>query len=159
VRARRHRPVLMVDIAVPRDIEPEVATLEDVYLYTVDDLEAVIEENRRYRRQAAEQAEEIIDTEVSHFMGWLHAQEAVPAICEYRAAAESARDEVLAKARRLLGQGADAEEVMQYLARTLTNKLAHGPCTQLRRAGYQGRQDLLEAGREILGLTPPKREP
>jgi glutamyl-tRNA reductase len=159
VRARRHRPVFMVDIAVPRDIDPEVGTLEDVYLYTVDDLESVIEENRRYRRQAAEQAEEIIDTEVSHFMGWLHAQEAVPAICQYRSAAEGVRDEVLAKTRRMLARGADPEQAMQYLARTLTNKLAHGPSTQLRRAGYQGRQDLLEAGREILGLGPRHREP
>lgn len=157
IRTRRRRPILMIDLAVPRDIDPEVGTLEDVYLYTVDDLEAVIEENRRSRREAAEEAEDIIDTEVAHFMGWLQAQEAVPAICAYRTAAEAVRDEVLAKARRMLARGADPEETMQFLARTLTNKLAHGPCTQLRRAGFEGRQDLLEAGREILGLKPPER--
>jgi len=154
LRARRRRPMLMVDIAVPRDIDPEVAQLEDVYLYTVDDLEAVIEENRRVRREAAEEAEEIIDAEVSHFMGWLQAQEAVPAIREYRSAAEAVRDEVLAKAQRLLARGATPEEAMQFLARTLTNKLAHRPCVQLRQAGSAGRRDVLAAAREILGLSP-----
>jgi glutamyl-tRNA reductase len=158
VRARRHRPVLMVDIAVPRDIDPAVASLEDVYLYTVDDLEAVIEENRRSRRQAADEAEEIIDTEVSHFMGWLQAQEAVPAICEYRTAAEGIRDEVLARTRRLLARGADPEQAIQFLARTLTNKLAHVPCSQLRRAGSEGRREVLAAAREILGLSALDRD-
>ena len=154
VRARRRRPMLMIDLAVPRDIEPEVAELEDVYLYTVDDLEAVIEENRRSRQEAAAEAEDIIDTEVSHFMGWLHAQSAVPSICEYRTVAEGMRDEVLAKAQRMLARGADPAQTVLFLARTLTNKLAHGPCVQLRRAGFEGRQDLLDAGREILGLAP-----
>ena len=156
VRARRRRPMLMIDLAVPRDIEPGVAELEDVYLYTVDDLEAVIEENRRSRQEAAAEAEDIIDTEVSHFMGWLHAQSAVPSICEYRTIAEGMRDEVLAKAQRMLARGADPAETVLFLARTLTNKPAHGPCVQLRRAGFEGRQDLLDAGREILGLTPPE---
>jgi glutamyl-tRNA reductase len=147
----------MVDIAVPRDVDPEVAGLEDVYLYTVDDLEAVIEENRRSRQQAALEAEEIIDTEVSHFMGWLNAQEAVPAICEYRAAAEAIRDDVMAKAERLLARGTAPQDVMQFLARTLTNKLAHGPCAQMRRAGFEGRHETLAAAREVLGLAPGKR--
>ena len=102
------------------------------------------------------EAEDIIDTEVSHFMGWLHAQSAVPSICEYRTIAEGMRDEVLAKAQRMLARGADPAETVLFLARTLTNKLAHGPCVQLRRAGFEGRQDLLDAGREILGLTPPE---
>jgi glutamyl-tRNA reductase len=158
VRARRHRPVLMVDLAVPRDIAPEVAELDDVYLYTVDDLEGVIEEGRRSRQQAAEEAREIIETEVSQFMGWLQAQEAVPTICEYRTAAEQVRDEVLARTLRLLARGVAPEKAAQYLARTLTNKLAHGPCAQLRRAGFEGRRDLLDAAREVLGLTRPDRD-
>ncbi len=152
VRARRHKPMFMVDIAVPRDIEPEVSELDDVYLYTVDDLEEVIAENRRSRVQAAEQAEEIIDTEVSHFMGWLQAQDAVSTIRAYRTVAEHTRDEVTDRARRLLARGTDPEEVLRYLAHTLTNKLAHMPCAQIRRASYEGRRDVLNAAREIFGI-------
>ncbi len=156
IRARKHKPVLMVDIAVPRDIDPAVGGLDDVYLYTVDDLEEVIEENRRSREQAAEQAEEIIDTEVSHFMGWLQAQQAVSAICAYRGSAIATRDEVTEKARRMIARGEDPEAVMRYLAYTLTNKLIHGPCSQMRQAGYQGRQDVLEVAREFFGLKKDK---
>jgi glutamyl-tRNA reductase len=156
LRGRRHRPVLMVDIAVPRDIDPAVGTLADVYLYTVDDLEAVIEENRRSRLEAAEEAEEIVDTEVSHFMGWLQAQEAVPVIREYRDSAERMRDEVLEKAQRMLARGEDPAAAMRFLAHTLTNKLAHSPCVQLRRAGARGHRELLAAAREVLGLRAGK---
>ncbi len=156
IRARKHKPVLMVDIAVPRDIEPAVGELDDVYLYTVDDMEEVIEENRRSRQQAAEQAEEIIDTEVSHFMGWLRAQEAVSTICAYRESALATRDEVTEKARRMIARGEDPEQVMRYLAYTLTNKLIHGPCSQMRQAGYRGRQDVIEVAREFFGLRAKK---
>jgi len=151
VRARKHKPVLMVDIAVPRDIAPEVGKLDDVYLYTVDDLQEVIEENRRSRQEAADQAEEIIDTEVSHFMGWLRAQDAVGTICAYRSLAESTRDEMVEKARQRLARGAEPEEVLQYLAHTLTNKLTHWPCVQIRQASAQGREEFVQVAREILG--------
>jgi len=156
VRVRRHKPVLMVDIAVPRDIDPAVSELEDVYLYTVDDLQEVIAENRRSRQQAAEQAEEIIDTEVSHFMGWLQAQQAVSTICAYRESAAAAREEVLERATRFLARGGDPETALRYLAHTLTNKLLHQPCVQMRQAGYQGRHDLLEAAREVFGIKGDK---
>ncbi len=152
IRARKHKPVLMVDVAVPRDIEPAVGELDDVYLYTVDDLEEVIEENRRSRRQAAEQAEEIIDTEVSHFMGWLRAQEAVSTICAYRDSAMAVRDEVVEKAQRMIARGDDPEEVVRFLANTLTNKLIHEPCSQMRQAGSQGRYEVLDVAREFFGL-------
>ncbi len=152
IRVRKRKPVLMVDIAVPRDVDPAVSKLEDVYLYTVDDLQEVIQENRRSRLQAAEQAEEIIDTEVSHFMGWLRAQDAVSTICAYRDAAAITRDEVMEKAKRMLARGETPEEVLQYLAHTLTNKLIHQPCVQLRQAGVEGRRDLLDAAREVFGL-------
>ncbi len=158
IRARKHRPILMVDIAVPRDIDPEVSELADVYLYTVDDLQEVIEENRSSRQQAAEQAEEIIDTEVSHFMGWLRAQEAVSTIRAYRDCALTTRDEVTEKARRMLARGEDPEKALRYLAHTLTNKLIHRPCTQMRQAGYQGRREILDAAREFLGLPDENDE-
>ena len=153
IRVRKHKPMFMVDIAVPRDIDAAVGKLEDVYLYTVDDLEEVIRDNRRSRQQAAEQAEEIIDTEVSHFMGWLRAQDAVSTICAYRESATITRDEVIEKAKRMLARGESPEETLQYLAHTLTNKLIHQPCVQLRQAGIQGRHDLLDAAREVFGLT------
>ncbi|RMD68041.1 MAG: glutamyl-tRNA reductase [Gammaproteobacteria bacterium] len=152
LKARKRRPMFMVDIAVPRDIEPEVDHLEDVYLYTVDDLEEVIQENLLSRREAAEQAEEIIDHQVARFMAWLRSLEAVKGIRQYRGQAERMRDEALRKARRSLAAGADPEEVVEYLAYQLTNKLLHRPCVQMRRAAEEGRADLLAAAQELLGF-------
>ena len=150
VKIRKHRPMFMVDVAVPRDIEPEVDTLDDVYLYTVDDLKGVVEQNLRSRQEAARQAEEIVESQTSHFMGWVRSLDAVNTIRHYRHHAEHLRDEVLDKARQQVAQGKDPEEVLQYLAHVLTNKLIHHPSAQLRQAGYDGRTDLLEAARELL---------
>jgi glutamyl-tRNA reductase len=149
LKQRRRRPMFMVDIAVPRDIETEVGSLSDVYLYTVDDLDEVIQENLRSRQDAATQAEEIIDTQVAHFMGWLRSLDAVDVICRYREHGEQLRNTELARAHRLLASGKPAEEVLQNLARGLTNKLLHTPCTNLRQAGYDGRDDLLQAAEEL----------
>lgn len=146
---RKHRPVFMVDIAVPRDIAPEVGDLDDVYLYTVDDLKEVIQENLQSRQQAAEQAEEIIDVQVEHFMSWLRGQSAVANIRSLRSNAELQRDRVLEHARHMLAAGKQPDEVLQYLAYTLTNKLIHEPTTRLRQAGEEGRQDLLDACMEL----------
>ncbi len=157
IRTRKHKPVLMVDIAVPRDIEPEVADLDDIYLYTVDDLQEVILENQQSREQAAVQAEEIIDNQVSHFVGWLRSQNVVSSIRDYRESADEYRREVLEKALRMLEHGGDPEQTVKYLAHTLTNKLTHRPCTQLRQAGYAGNVELIEAAREILGLNKKAR--
>ncbi len=157
LRSRRHKPVLMVDIAVPRDIEPEVGDLDDVYLYTVDDLQEVIDANRRFREEAAAQAEEIIDNQVAHFMGWIRAQDAVESILRYRGGAEATRDEVLARARRHLARGDDPEAVLQYLAHTLTRKLIHTPTVNLRRAGYEGQQDVVDAAMDLLGIREQGR--
>ncbi|MCC6301359.1 MAG: glutamyl-tRNA reductase [Gammaproteobacteria bacterium] len=155
IKARRHRPMLMVDIAVPRDIEPEVGALSDVYLYTVDDLKEIIDEGLRSRQQAALQAEDIIDTQTLRFMGWLRSLDAVSTIRAYRDHAESLRAGELEKARRLLRSGADPDRVLAHLAHTLTNKLAHDLTAQLRRAGFEGREDLLRAARELLDLKDP----
>ncbi len=152
LKTRRRRPMFMVDIAVPRDIEPEVAELADIYLYTVDDLREVIDENLRSRQEAALQAEEIIDVQVATFMGWLRSLDAVSTICEYRARAQETRDRVLAQARQQLARGKDPEEVLRFLAHTLANKLIHTPSVQMRRAGYDGRNELLGAARLLLGL-------
>lgn len=153
IRLRKHRPMFMVDIAVPRDIEPEAGELEDVYLYTVDDLKDVIQENLRNRKQAALQAEEIIDTQVTHFMDWLSSLDAVTTICSLRGRAHAIQAEVLHNARRKLRAGADPEQVLQEVTRTLTNKLIHSPTAQLRAAGISGREDLLSAAQEIFDLN------
>ncbi|MCL4315302.1 MAG: glutamyl-tRNA reductase, partial [Gammaproteobacteria bacterium] len=154
LKARKHRPMFMVDIAVPRDIEPEVGELADVYLYTVDDLQEVIQENLQSRQEAAKQAEEIVDTQVASFTGWLQSLSAVSTIRDYRLSAERTRDEELANARRLLAQGRDPEQVMRLLARALTNKLIHAPCVQLKQASAEGRDELLRAAHELFNLKP-----
>jgi glutamyl-tRNA reductase len=152
IKKRKHKPMFMVDLAVPRDIEAEVEQLRDVYLYTVDDLQNTIDRNMDSRRQAAEQAEEIIDTQVEHFLAWLRSQGAQETIRDYRIQAAGTRDEVLQKALNQLNNGVAAEEALQRLAHTLTNKLIHIPCAQLREAGENDRHDLIAASREIFKL-------
>jgi glutamyl-tRNA reductase len=154
LKLRKHRPMFMVDIAVPRDIEPEVGSLDDVYLYTVDDLHEVIEEGRNSREEAAKQAEEIIENQVDHFMGWLRSLKGVDTIVAFREQAEQKRDEQLAQAQKQLAAGKDPEQVMNELARTLTNKLIHEPSAQLNQAAYSGRKDLLDNARELFNLEP-----
>lgn len=154
IKQRRHKPMLMVDIAVPRDIEPEVAELPDVYLYSVDDLKEIIDEGLRSRQAAAQQAEEIIDTQVLRFMDWRRALDSVTTIRAYREHAEQLRDAEIDRALRLLARGEEAPAVVQQLARALTNKLLHTPSTQLKRAGAEGRVELLDAARELFDLKP-----
>lgn len=156
VKKRKHKPMFMVDLAVPRDIEAEVEQLSDVYLYTIDDLQNTIDQNMNSRRQAAEQAEEIIDTEVGHFLAWLRSQGAQSTIRDYRYQAEQTRDEALQKALALLRSGASPEEALNRLAHSLTNKLIHTPSIQIREAGENERHDLIAAAREIFKLKQPQ---
>lgn len=156
VKRRKHRPIFMVDLAVPRDIEPAVDKLDDIYLYTVDDLEQVVQEGLQSRQQAAEQARELIETHANHYMGWLHSLEAVETIREYRDQANATRDAVLAKARRLLRNGRDPDQALQFLAHTLTNKLIHAPCSNLRQACHEQRTDFVDAARRLLSLDDGK---
>lgn len=152
IKKRKHKPMFMVDLAVPRDIEAEVEQLKDVYLYTVDDLQNTIDQNMDHRRRAAEQAEEIIDTQVEHFLSWLRAQGAQSTIHDFRQKAEITRDEVLEKAINQLNSGIPPEQVISRLAHTLTNKLMHTPSSQIREAGANDRHDLIAAAREIFKL-------
>lgn len=156
IKKRKHKPVFMLDLAVPRDIEPEVSQLPDVYLYTVDDLQNTIDQNMNSRRQAAEQAEEIIDTQVEHFLDWLRSQGAQETIKDYRLQAELVRDEMLQKALSHLNNGISAEEALKRLAHTLTNKLIHTPSAQIREAGINERHDLIAAARELFKLQHAK---
>jgi glutamyl-tRNA reductase len=151
LKQRKHRPIFMVDIAVPRDIDDNVAELRDIYLYTVDDLHEVIEENMRSRQEAAEQADEIIDVQIDHFLGWLRSLDAVGVIRAYREEADNLRLEVLDKAQRMLAAGKSPHEALNFLAHTLTNKIIHAPCANLRQACYDQRPELVEAARELFG--------
>jgi len=152
LKQRKRKPIFMVDIAVPRDIEAEVGTLEDVYLYCVDDLHDIIEENLQSRRDAALQAEEIIDTQLEHFVAWLRTQDAVPVIKAIRERAESDSEHLLEKAQKQIEQGVPAEQVLNDLARTLTKKLLHEPSRQLRQSGFNTDNNLIEAARSLFNI-------
>ena len=156
LKSRKHRPVFMVDIAVPRDIDADVAELEDIYLYTVDDLQDVIQENLKSRQQAALQAEEIIDVQVERFMSWLRAQDAVATIRDYRKHAEQQRDEVFHKAQHMLEGGKDPQQVLEFLANTLTNKLTHSPSVRIREAAENGDNNLLDAALVLFDIDNNK---
>ncbi|MBQ0741733.1 MAG: glutamyl-tRNA reductase [Pseudomonas sp.] len=152
LKQRRHKPMFMVDIAVPRDIEPEVGGLADVYLYTVDDLHEVIEDNLRSRQDAAEAAERLIDLGTQEFMQRLRALAAVDVLRRYRVKAEAMRDQELAKAQARLERGADASVVMAEMARALTNKLLHDPSVQLKQMSAEGRAEALALAQELFAL-------
>lgn len=145
LKSRRHRPMFMVDLAVPRDIEPEVEQLKDVYLYTVDDLRDVIDENLRSRQEAAREAEDIVAYRIERFMAWHRAQDGLDILRHYREQAELDRDEVLAKALRRLARGEAPAKTLAYLAHTLTNRLIHPPTAAIRAAAEAGDRERLSA--------------
>lgn len=154
LKKRRHKPMFMVDIAVPRDIESQVGNLSDVYLYTVDDLREVIDENMRSREQAARIAAEIIEEGVARFEEELRSQTAVATVKAFRQTIEELRDLEVAKALRQLEQGARPEDAILQLARNLSNKIMHKPTHQLKRAGVEGEQELIIAMHRLFELEP-----
>ncbi|HEC13379.1 MAG TPA: glutamyl-tRNA reductase [Acidiferrobacteraceae bacterium] len=153
LKIRKHRPMFLVDLAVPRDIEPEVRQLNDAYLYTVDDLRGVVEENRKSRREAAVEAEKIIDIQGDDFMRWLQSLEGVPTIRALRDSSNALREVELERARQMLARGDDPEKVITELARALTNKLTHGPSAALNEASKNSNQQLLDAARRLFNLS------
>jgi glutamyl-tRNA reductase len=134
IRARRHRPMFIVDLAVPRDVEPEVARLDDVYVYTVDELGHIVQTGTETRRAAVAQAEAIIESRVRDFESWLKTRAAVPVIQGLRDRAHALRAAEVERARRLLARGDAPEVVLEQLAQALTNKLLHSPVTALHHA-------------------------
>ncbi|MGL4600370.1 MAG: glutamyl-tRNA reductase [Plesiomonas sp.] len=152
LKARRHQPMLFVDIAVPRDIEEEVGNLYDAYLYTVDDLHAIIERNLSLRKAAAVEAEDIVKEDTALFMQWLRSQTAVDSIREYRSQAELTRQALLEKALLALRNGADAEDILVEFGNKLTNRLIHAPTRALQSAARQGDLERLAILRSSLGL-------
>ncbi|MEH6565606.1 MAG: glutamyl-tRNA reductase [Halopseudomonas sp.] len=152
LKQRKHKPMFMVDIAVPRDIEPEVGDLADVYLYSVDDLHQVIEENLRSRQGAANAAERLIEAGTDEFMQRLRALAAVDVLRDYRNKAEQLRDLELLKAQQKLERGIDPSLVLAEMARSLTNKLLHDPSVQLKQMSAQGRVEALALAQELFAL-------
>lgn len=150
LKARRQRPMLLLDLAVPRDIAPEVANLKDAYLYTVDDLERSVEDNRRNRREAAEAAEAIVELQVARFSETLAVSHMTGPLTRLRAHGESAREDALERARRQLAAGQDPEQVIERLARTLTNRLLHAPTAAVRETARSGNTELAHALDRIL---------
>ncbi|MCC6532093.1 MAG: glutamyl-tRNA reductase [Burkholderiales bacterium] len=144
LKARKHRPMLLVDLAVPRDIEPEVGKLDDVFLYTVDDLGRIAAQGLAARSNAVLQAEALIDTEVRDFMHWMNTRGAVPAIRALRDQAERSRRHELERALKALERGEDARKVLERMSEALTNKLMHPPTHALNCASDAERDQLVQ---------------
>jgi glutamyl-tRNA reductase len=156
LKRRMHKPIFMVDIAVPRDIEPQVEELDDVYLYTVDDLEEVIQDNIKARQTAADLAQEIVDQEVAKWSSKQRELAVVDTIKAFRDTAETIRDTEVEKAINALDRGQDSVEVINALARNLTNKLLHKPTTRLKKASEEGCDDTINVTQELFGLDKNK---
>lgn len=157
LQKRKHQPMFMIDIAVPRDIEVEVNELDDVYLYTVDDLQQVIQENQQNRRMAALEAEKIIAQGVEKFVKSQRSRDVVSTLTSLRNQVEQLRDHELQNALKSLAKGNHPEQVMTELARRLTNKVLHHPTIQLRKASADGRTEVTELVEEIFQL-PQRRD-
>ncbi|MBM6551604.1 glutamyl-tRNA reductase [Marinomonas ostreistagni] len=153
---RRHKPMLLVDIAVPRDIEPEVQDVEDAYLYTVDDLHSVIEENVRSRQEAAQAAEQIIEEGIGEYKRKQESRKVADLIVSYRAQADAIKQAELERAVKGLEAGQSPEQVLNKLAHGLMNKLIHSPTQYLRQAGADADQEALQAAADVLGITDTK---
>ena len=153
LKKRRHQPMLFIDIAVPRDIEEQVSELRDAYLYSVDDLHGIIEENKQARQEAAIEAEKIIDACIVNFCHWLESLKAVESIRLYRTSSEQSRDELLGRAMNSLENGGDAAKVLKELAFKLTNKLIHHPSQALTEVSRKGDDNELQILRSALGLN------
>ena len=154
LKQRKHKPMFMVDLAVPRDIEPEVGKLQDVYLYSVDDLKSVVDENLRGRELAAEAALEIVNLEVTQFEQWLKTHQSADQIRQLRDGAELVKQQAIEKALAQLAQNSDPEQAMQRLANEITNKLLHKPTIEMRKALQQGDQERIELLKSLIAPDP-----
>ncbi len=152
IKARRHRPIFMVDLAVPRDIEEEVGELDDIFLYTVDDLAQVVESGLESRQAAVVEAEDIISHRVQDFLGWLQSRNTVPLIRSLRDAAERMRRHEMEHALKLLAKGEAPEKVLEHLSQRLTNKFLHAPTQSLNQAEGMERAQLQAAAERLFHL-------
>ena len=152
IKARKRKPIFAVDIAVPRDIEAGVADLEDVYLYTVDDLDRVIQEGQGNREAAAIEADRLLDDEIHRYQNIERSKQVVPVIAALREHSESLRDEVNALAQRRLARGESAQDAIEFATAALMKKLLHTPSVTLRKAGETADEELIAAARALFGL-------
>jgi glutamyl-tRNA reductase len=152
IRQRRHRPIFIVDLAVPRDVEAEAADMDDVFLYSVDDLGQVVREGLDSRVAQVTQAEAIIEANVANFLHWMECRELVPTICALRNSAERHRRHEIEKATRALAHGGDPQAVIEALSRALTNKLLHSPTHALNHASSLEREQIAKLVNQLYGL-------
>lgn len=152
IKQRKHRPIFAVDIAVPRDIESKVGELDDVFLYTIDDLDKVILEGQGNREAAVIDADRILDEEINRYLSIERSKQVAPVITALRDQGEAMRDEILAQARRRLAQGADIDEVLEYATAALMKKLLHNPSVRLRQAGESSDEDVIATARALFGV-------
>lgn len=155
LKKRKHKAMFMVDIAVPRDIEPQVGDLPDVFLYTVDDLKEVIDENVRSREKAAEIAREIIEEGVHKYESEQRSKVSIDTIKIFRQKVQSMQEQELQKALKQLGTGGDPEQIVNNLARNLSNKFMHEPSSQMKKAASEGRIELLQSMQSLFNLSSP----
>jgi glutamyl-tRNA reductase len=155
IRERRHAPMFVVDLAVPRDVEPEAGELDDIFLYSVDDLAAIVKDNLQIRREAVDEAERIVAEQATHFLQWLQGRAIVPTITALSGHHDALRAAELDRARRLLASGASPDEVLDALARGLTNKFLHAPLTALNQAGDAERAELIALFQRVYKLPEP----
>ncbi len=153
IKARRHRPVFAVDIAVPRDLDPEIRKLDDVYLYTIDDLDKVIMEGQSNREAAAVDANRILLDETQRYLSIERSKEVAPIITALRDHGDGLREQVLEQARRRLAKGADSDEVIEYVTSALLKKLLHQPSVRLREAGEKSDKEFIKIVSDLFGLN------
>ncbi|NKB33933.1 MAG: glutamyl-tRNA reductase [Pseudomonadales bacterium] len=158
LKERKHKPMLLIDLAVPRDIEEEVGEIADAYLYSVDDISDVIEDNVKSRAEAAAQAESIIERGVEEYLKQLRSLTAVATLRAFREKADSIRDQELQRALKALEKGDSADAVLESLARAITNKLTHAPSVQMKKASSEGRDELLQLTQELFDLGEDEQD-
>jgi glutamyl-tRNA reductase len=151
-KQRKHKPMFMVDLAIPRDIEREVGDLSDVYLYNIDDLQKVVQENLQHRRRAAAQAECMLEQELTQFLKWQNSLQVVPTILHYRNKVAQLQTEQVTKALHDIKQGKNVEAVIRRLAHNLTQKLMHAPTVELRRYALNGQTDAVQLAKQLLNI-------
>ncbi len=152
IKARKRRPIFAVDIAVPRDIEADAGEIEDVYLYSVDDLERVIQEGQGSREAAAREAEKILDDEIARYQNIERIKQAVPVIARLREQSDAVRHQVLEQAKRRIARGESPEDAIEFATASLMKKMLHNPSIALRRAGETADEDMIDAASRIFGL-------
>jgi glutamyl-tRNA reductase len=158
LRKRRHRPMFLVDIAVPRDIDPQISKVRDVYLYTIDDLQQVVDENMEQRTAAARSASDDVDEAVSSFMKWLSGIRAARTLKRIRDQSHDFEQDLIERALRKLEAGQNPADVLEQLAKTLTNKILHLPSKRLREAAENRDYEVLKAADRIFRKADPEED-